>query len=237
MSAVAVRVDHDGAVPDAFATSRLDAVVLTPAHQALLGATLAPARRTEFVRLAEGRGAYILEDDYDGEFRYDGHPIGALQGLAPERVIYAGTVSKSLAPRLRLGWLVVPEALLEPIVEAKRRADRGTDVLSQLALAELVSSGDFDRHIRRMRLRYRRRRDALVDTLRTAAPERRSVGLVGLERFWHGNPRARGVVLGYGTPHEHDYPNALAQLGGLLSSFGAGDAPVRSPNRAASRSP
>lgn len=247
MTVVGVDVDHKGALPDVFATSGgPDAVVLTPAHQALLGATLAPARRSEFARLAEERGGYILEDDYDGEFRYDGHPIGALQGLAPDRVIYAGTASKSLAPGLRLGWLVVPDALLEPIVEAKRRADRGTDVLSQLALAELVSSGDFDRHIRRMRLHYRRRRDALVGTLRAAAPylqlrgiaaglhvvaelpagmaesnvlaaaERRSVGLVGLERFWHAAPRAQGVVLGYGTPHQHDYQNALARLEELL---------------------
>jgi len=163
-------VDRDGATPDVLASGGPDAVVLTPAHQALLGATLANHRRTEFVRLAAARGAYLLEDDYDGEFRYGGPPIGAMQGLAPEQVIYAGTASKSLAPGLRLGWLVVPDALLEPVVEAKRRADRGTDVLAQLAFAELVRSGAFDRHVRRMRLRYRRRRDHLIETMQATVP-------------------------------------------------------------------
>ena len=170
MSVVALPVDHDGALPATFRAATLDAVVLTPAHQAILGGTLANKRRTEFVRIAGEQNAYILEDDYDGEFRYGGPPIGAMQGLAPERVVYAGTTSKSLAPGLRLGWLVVPDDLLEPIVEAKRRSDRGTDVLAQLAMTELIGSGGFDRHIRRMRLRYRRRRDVLLDVLRTEVP-------------------------------------------------------------------
>lgn len=244
MSIVPVPVRHDGAVPGAYA----DAVVLTPAHQAILGATLASRGRTEFVRIAAEGGGYILEDDYDGEFRYDGPPIGAMQGLAPEHVVYAGTASKSLTPGLRLGWLVVPAALLDPVVEAKRRADRGTDVLAQLAFADLVSTGAFDRHIRRMRLRYRRRRDLLVETMAAALPGmtplgvaaglhlvaelpasggcteadieaaalRSSVGLVGLERFWHARPEASGVVLGYGTPAENDFAPAVARLVAML---------------------
>ncbi|MPY77651.1 MAG: aminotransferase class I/II-fold pyridoxal phosphate-dependent enzyme [Actinophytocola sp.] len=248
LTVVPLGVDDDGAVSESFGVT---AAVLTPAHQAPLGATLATQRRTEFVRLAEEHDAYLVEDDYDGEFRYDGHPIGALQGLAPERVIYAGTASKSLVPGLRLGWLVVPAALLDAVIEAKRRADRGTDVLNQLALAEFISSGGFDRHIRRMRLRYRNRRDAVLDTLRTAAPayrvrgtaaglhvvaglpdgmaeadvlaeaERQSIGLVGLEPFWHENPsRGRGLVIGYGTPHQHGFPSALAKLGEFLRTIG-----------------
>jgi GntR family transcriptional regulator/MocR family aminotransferase len=248
MRVAPLEVDRDGALPAAFAAVAPEAVVLTPAHQAVLGGTLANQRRTAFVRIAAQHGAYILEDDYDAEFRYEGPPIGAMQGLAPERVIYSGTTSKSLAPGLRLSWLVVPSILLEPVIEAKRRADRGTDVLGQLALAELIKSGAFDRHVRRMRLRYRWRRDALVESVHANAPgltlrgvaaglhvvaeladgsamsesdvltaaERHSVGLVGLERFWHDAPGAQGVVLGYGAPHEHDYRAALDRLAGLL---------------------
>lgn len=242
---VPMPVDALGSTPDALAAGAVDAVVLTPAHQALLGVPLANQRRTEFVRLATEQGAYLLEDDYDGEFRYDGQPIGAMQGLSPERVIYAGTVSKSLAPAVRLGWLVVPEELLEPVVEAKRRADRGTDVLGQLALAELIATGQFDRHVRRMRLRYRHRREALTDLLNAEAPdlvvrgvaaglhlvaelpgglaeetvtsaaERRAIGLVGLQRFWHGEPAWPGVVLGFGAPYQHEYDAALGRLGAL----------------------
>lgn len=144
--------------------------MLTPAHQAPLGATLDANRRTEFAHIAATRGAYLIEDDYDGEFRYDRHPVGALQGLAPEHVVYAGSASKSLAPGLRLGWLALPAALVDGVDEAKRRADRGTDVLAQLTFAELIESGALDRHIRRMRRRYRNRRDALVVTLGRCAP-------------------------------------------------------------------
>jgi len=106
-------------------------------------------------------GTLVVEDDYDGEFRYDRQPVGALQGLDPQRVVYAGTTSKSLAPGVRLAWLVLPPWLLEPVVEAKRLADRHTVALDQLVLAELLVSGGFDRHLRRCRLRYRRRRDRL----------------------------------------------------------------------------
>ena len=179
----------------------------------------------------------MIEDDYDGEFRYDRQPAGALQGLDPEHVVYAGTASKTLAPGLRLAWLVLPRALVEPVLEAKARAG-GTAVLEQLALAELIGSGAYDRHVRRMRTRYRRRRDALLALLEgrrtrgiaagqhlvvdvddedavVAAGEREGVALQGLARFWHGGG-APGLVLGYAAPPEHAYAGALAALGRAL---------------------
>lgn len=241
-------VDHGGARPEGF-NKRVAAAVLTPAHQAPLGATLVADRRTEFAHIAAARGAYLIEDDYDGEFRYDRHPVGALQGLAPEHVVYAGSASKSLAPGLRLGWLALPAALVDGVVEAKRRADRGTDVLAQLTFAELIESGALDRHIRRMRRRYRNRRDALVAALGRCAPgmpvlgisaglhavvalpERiseadvlkvahgRDIALTGLNPFWHGPSRhTDGIVIGYGTPPEHEYTTALAHLEQFLST-------------------
>ncbi|OBY33631.1 PLP-dependent aminotransferase family protein [Mycolicibacter kumamotonensis] len=245
---IPLEVDRDGARAAGFAASAA-AALLTPAHQAPWGATLAADRRAEFVRLAAARGGYVIEDDYDGEFRYDRHPVGALQGLAPEQVVYAGSASKSLAPGLRLGWLALPADLVEPVVEAKRRADRGTDVLAQLALAELIESGALDRHIRRMRRRYRHRRDALVATVADCAPtmplqgiaaglhavlllpegpseadilaaaQQRKIALTGLAPFWHGSAAAQGIVLGYGTPADHDYARALGHLGQLLGGL------------------
>lgn len=242
-----LEVDQAGAVPEGFAKS-VAAALLTPAHQAPLGATLDADRRTEFARLAAARGAFLIEDDYDGEFRYDRHPVGALQGLAPEHVVYAGSASKSLAPGLRLGWLALPAALVDGVVEAKRRADRGTDVLAQLTFAELIESGALDRHIRRMRRHYRNRRDALVATLDRRAPgmpvlgvsaglhavialpesiseaevlgaaHERDIALAGLTPFWHGTSRhTDGIIIGYGTPPEHEYATALARLGKLMS--------------------
>ncbi|PIB81029.1 PLP-dependent aminotransferase family protein [Mycobacterium celatum] len=250
LDVVPLDVDYAGAIPDSFNAKSVAAAVLTPAHQAPLGATLAAGRRAEFLRIAAQRGSYLIEDDYDGEFRYDRHPVGALQGLAPEQVIYAGSASKSLAPGIRLGWLAVPADLLDAVVEAKRRADRGTDVLAQLAFAELIDSGALDRHVRRMRRRYRQRRDALVDSLARnaaampvhgvsaglhavvslpepiteadvlAAAKERHIALTGLAPFWHLDGQgAPGLVLGYGTPSESDYPRALEYLRQLLRAF------------------
>jgi GntR family transcriptional regulator / MocR family aminotransferase len=152
-----VAVDAGGLQVDRLAELGADAVVVTPAHQFPLGPTLAAARRAELVRWARVADALVIEDDYDGEFRYDRQPVGAVQGLDPERVAYAGTASKTLAPALRLAWLALPPWLLEPVVEAKRLADRHSAVLDQLVLADLIVSGAFDRHVRRCRLRYRRR--------------------------------------------------------------------------------
>jgi GntR family transcriptional regulator/MocR family aminotransferase len=154
-----------------------DAVLLTPAHQFPLGQALAPGRRTQVVRWAVDTTGLIIEDDYDGEFRYDRQPVGALQSLAPEQVAYAGTASKTLAPGLRLGWLVVPAHLVDDVVAAKAAADRSCSTLDQLTLAELISSGGYDRHIRRRRLTYRRRRDLLVAELRRRVPRVRVLGI------------------------------------------------------------
>jgi GntR family transcriptional regulator / MocR family aminotransferase len=171
LEVVGVPVDADGVRIDALDRIDADALVLTPSHQWPTGAVLAPERRAAVLRWAEDRRALIVEDDYDAEYRYDRAPIGAMQGLAPDRVIYAGTASKTLAPGLRLGWLVVPRRLVGAVAEAKKLADRGSPVLDQLAFADFLARGDFDRHLRRMRPLYRRRRDALLAALAERAPD------------------------------------------------------------------
>ena len=153
------------------------AVLMTPAHQFPMGVPLHPDRRTAAVDWARSSGGLILEDDYDGEFRYDRQPVGALQGLDPERVVYLGTSSKSLAPGLRLGWMVLPQGLVAEVAEAKGVSDWATGALDQLTLAEFITSGAYDRHVRSMRLRYRRRRDQLVAALAERAPEVRVSGI------------------------------------------------------------
>jgi GntR family transcriptional regulator/MocR family aminotransferase len=152
-----LRVDGMGAVVGE--ADGADALLLSPAHQFPLGVTLHPRRRRE----AAARGGVVIEDDYDGEFRYDRQPVGALQALAPDRVVYAGTASKSLAPGLRLGWLVVPPRLLGPVTA---QLSAGPSALDQLTMAEFITSGAYDRQIRRARLAYRRRRDRLAAALR-----------------------------------------------------------------------
>ncbi|MER6994521.1 PLP-dependent aminotransferase family protein [Streptomyces sp. NPDC000410] len=153
------------------------AVLLTPAHQFPMGVALQPDRRAAAVDWARGGGGLILEDDYDGEFRYDRQPVGALQGLDPERVVYLGTASKALAPGLRLGWMVLPESMVGEVTTAKGVADWASGTLDQLTLAEFMASGAYDRHVRGMRLRYRRRRDQLVEALAERAPGIRVSGI------------------------------------------------------------
>lgn len=146
------------------------AVVLTPAHQYPTGATLHPERRHAVTRWARATGALIIEDDFDGEFRYDRNPVGAVHGMAPDHIAYVGTASKTLAPALRLAWVVLPGHLIEPVTEAKRYADSHTETLGQLILADLITSHAYDRHVRASRLRYRHRRDLLTACLRRRAP-------------------------------------------------------------------
>ncbi|WP_326679234.1 MocR-like pyridoxine biosynthesis transcription factor PdxR [Streptomyces sp. NBC_01237] len=153
------------------------AVLLTPAHQFPTGVPLHPDRRAAAVDWARSTAGLILEDDYDGEFRYDRQAVGALQGLDPERVVYLGTASKSLAPGLRLGWMVLPRGMVTEVAHAKGESDWMTSAPDQLTLAEFIVSGAYDRHVRSMRLRYRRRRDQLVAALAERAPDIRVGGI------------------------------------------------------------
>ncbi|MFI7359135.1 PLP-dependent aminotransferase family protein [Streptomyces avidinii] len=180
-----VEVDEDGARlgvppgrrPGEALPARARTLLLTPAHQFPTGARLLPARRAAAVEWARATGGVIVEDDYDGEFRYDRKPVGALQGLAPEHVVYAGSLSKSLSPALRLGWLVLPDHLRDRVLAAKGLRESWASALDQLALADFIECGAYDRHVRRMRLRYRDRRDQLVAVLAARAPEVRVTGI------------------------------------------------------------
>jgi GntR family transcriptional regulator / MocR family aminotransferase len=182
MDGVPVAVDEDGIDVEELARTRARAVVLTPAHQSPTGVVLAPARRQAVAQWAQAREATIIEDDYDAEFRYDREPVGALQGLAPAHVALIGTVSKSLAPAVRLGWIVCPPGLLREIAAAKASDDRGSPGLDQLALACLIESGRYDKHLRAMRAAYASKRQALIDALALHAPE---VQLRGLAAGFH----------------------------------------------------
>ncbi|MER8184274.1 PLP-dependent aminotransferase family protein [Kitasatospora sp. NPDC094015] len=167
---VGVPVDADGLDVAALAACGATVVVVTPAHQYPTGVVLAPARRAELIAWARESGAVVVEDDYDAEFRYDREPVGCLQGLAPDLVVHLGSLSKSMAPGLRLGWAVLPERFAADFRHAKRYADLGTGVIEQLSFAELLAGGGYDRHLRTVRAGYRSRRDALVDALRAELP-------------------------------------------------------------------
>jgi GntR family transcriptional regulator / MocR family aminotransferase len=188
MEAVPVAIDERGIEVNPLELSGVRAVILTPTHHFPTGTALAPERRQALVSWATEHDAMIVEDDYDAEFRYDRDPVGALQGLAPERVALIGTVSKSLAPSLRLGWVVCPAALLDAVTEEKRLSDRGSPGLDQLALARLIESGRFDRHLRQMRRVYAARRDTLLAALRQHAP---GVALSGLAAGFHAVAQLR----------------------------------------------
>jgi GntR family transcriptional regulator/MocR family aminotransferase len=243
---VPARIDERGVDVDRLRASGARAVVLTPAHQTPTGVVLAPDRRQALAAWAEECDGVIIEDDYDAEFRYDRQPVGLLQGLAPDRVVSIGTVSKSLAPTLRLGWLVCPTRLVEPIAQAKHLADRGSPGLDQLALAVLVESGRFDRHLRRMRAVYAARREALVAALAQHAPHleltglaagfhavarlhdrteddvisaarARAVGLHGIGRYTlAGSRHAPALVLGFGNLSERNIHKGIRMISDLV---------------------
>jgi GntR family transcriptional regulator / MocR family aminotransferase len=200
LAARPVPVDHDGAVIDQI--SDVAALLLTPSHQFPLGMPLAPQRRAQAVHWAARAEAVVIEDDYDGEFRYDRRAIGAMQALAPERVIYAGTASKTLAPAVRLAWVVVPGWLLPDVVAAKSLTGRPGSGLDELTLAELITSGDYDRHVRRSRLLYRRRRDRLVSALAAGMPGPRitgvAAGLQAVLRLGPGVPEVEVIAAAAG---------------------------------------
>ncbi|MFI6602171.1 PLP-dependent aminotransferase family protein [Nonomuraea sp. NPDC050536] len=214
------------------------AAFLTPAHQYPMGVPLHPARRQAACAWARATGGIVVEDDYDGEFRYDRQPVGALQGMAPEHVVYGGTVSKTLGPGLRLGWLVLPPWLVAPVVRAKEEADLYTETLNQLVLADLIATHAYDRHVRASRLRYRRRRDLLAsrfplegvpaglsallllaegeaEALKACA--RRGLALRGLTELHHDpTGRPEGLLIGYAAPSDSTYPTALTLLTDVL---------------------
>jgi GntR family transcriptional regulator/MocR family aminotransferase len=174
---VPVPVDGDGIDVDALDRAGVPAVVVTPAHQFPTGVVLAPGRRAALVAWARRTGGLIVEDDYDAEFRYDREPVACVQGLAPDVVALIGSASKALAPGLRLGWLAVPPPLRRAVAAGKATADLGGPVLEQLAFADLLATGGYDRHLRRTRRRHRQRRDALVAALARHLPAVRVSGV------------------------------------------------------------
>jgi GntR family transcriptional regulator/MocR family aminotransferase len=196
---VPIDVDDGGLRVEALDRADVDAVVLTPAHQFPLGVALSGERRTALLRWLRARDAIAVEDDYDAEYRYDRAAVGALQGLEPDRVVYAGSASKTLAPALRIAWLAVPPRLLDAVAAEKQLADRGTAHIEQHALAEFVAAGELDRHLRRMRARYRGRRDALVTALARALPEAEVQGI------------AAGLHATVRLPEGHDEQAILAE--------------------------
>ena len=242
---VPVPVDDDGICIDDLGDAR--AVLCTPAHQFPMGVVLSATRRARLIQWARQHDAWVVEDDYDGEFRYDRRPIGAMQGLDPDRVVYGGTASKSLAPGLGIAWLVLPPSLLEPVLDTKRLRRDAVSTIEQAALAEFIASGRFDRHIRSQRLQYRRRRDALVRLLASRTDlldvtgvsaglhvtafvrhrdERevldtalqRGIAMFGLGNHRIAMPHRHGLVIGYSRSQAHAFPTALDALKGVLDA-------------------
>ena len=167
---VPVAVDENGLRVERLGDLNVGAVYVTPANQYPTGAVLSAARRVALLAWASKQGAFVLEDDYDGEYRYDRESIGALQGLGPERVIYLGSASKTVAPVLRIGWVLAPQSLIGDLAQAKLDADRGSPGIDHLALAEFIERGHLDRHLRRTRLIYSRRRAQLATALEIYLP-------------------------------------------------------------------
>jgi GntR family transcriptional regulator / MocR family aminotransferase len=181
LEVVPIPVDAEGIRVEVLAGTAADAVVVTPAHQFPTGAVLSRERRAALIEWAEERERLIVEDDFDAEYRYDGSGLGALQGLAPERVAYIGSASKRLTPGMRLGWALVPSWLAWPLIQAKTIEDGGSEAIGQLALHDFIERGELDRHIRRTRLRYERRREALLAALAKRLPAARvGAGAAGL---------------------------------------------------------
>ena len=177
LETIPIPVDAAGIEVEALAAAAPDAVLVTPAHQFPTGVVLAPERRAQLLAWAESTGGLVIEDDFDSEYRYDRPPVGSLQGLMPERVVYCGSASKTLAPTLRLGWIVAPGELVRPLVDQVLYTVISPPQLEQRAFADFLLRGELDRHLRRMRLRYRRRRDVLVRALRRELPELEVRGL------------------------------------------------------------
>jgi GntR family transcriptional regulator/MocR family aminotransferase len=246
---VPVAVDEDGIDVEALAAADPDAVVVTPAHSLPSGAVLAAERRLALVEWARERRALVLEDDYDAELRYDHRgPAGTLQGLAPDVVVLAGSVSKTLAPALRLGWLCLPGDAVAAATIARGTFDGGGPRLEELALADLIASGAFDRHVRAARVRYREKRAALLEAIEVALPGARVRGIdaglhvllelpagveeaavvadalaagvrvQGLRDFTRAHPGPPALVLGYGLPTVRELREAVDAIAGACAA-------------------
>ena len=239
------RVDEHGMVVDALDA---DAALVTPAHQFPLGCVMTGERRRELLAWSRATSGLVIEDDYDSEFRYDRQPAGALQGLAPDHVVQLGTVSKTLAPALRLGWIVAPHNLAADLAAMKRLLDDFSPVLEQLTFTEFLASGRYYRHLRRARIVYHRRRDALhhalarhlpaatvtgvaaglhlvlrlpdrVDDMAIAADlDRAGIRVAPLSSFFVAAPEQTGLVIGYGRLHESAADRAVRTLGAVVRS-------------------
>jgi GntR family transcriptional regulator/MocR family aminotransferase len=242
LEVVPIPVDEGGLRVDALAATGASAVLLTPAHQFPTGAVLAPERRAALIEWAQAE-RLIIEDDYDSEYRYDRVAVGALQGLAPEQVVYIGSASKRLAPAMRLGWMLLPSWLTWELTAAKTIEDCGSEVIGQLALSDFIARGELDRHVRRMRLRYQRRREALLGALERWLPDasvsgadaglyelvmlpdgveeprllraaaERGVGAEGLALHRFAADGPPGVLLGYGNLSEPAIEQGVRLLG------------------------
>lgn len=173
LEVVPIPVDSEGLRVEALEREDVEVVLVTPAHQFPTGCVLGSERRTQLVEWAERGERLIVEDDFDSEYRYDRTAIGALQGLAPERVVYIGSASKRLAPAMRLGWMQLPSWLAWPLIQVKAIEDAGSEAIGQLALHDFIERGELDRHIRRTRLLYERRREALADAVADSLPDAR----------------------------------------------------------------
>jgi GntR family transcriptional regulator / MocR family aminotransferase len=254
-----IPVDRHGICIDRVARSGAGAVLVTPAHQYPTGVVLSPARRAELLEWARRRGTFIIEDDYDAEYRYDREPVGALQGLAPDRVVYVGSASKVLSPALRIGWVGVPEDLMSDVTRHKLLADRGSSALDQLSFADFVTRGELDRHLRRTRHIYRRRRDILVDALQQRCPgvringvaaglhllmelapgapedavvlaaQQQSIRVYGARPYWAGRNGPAALLIGYGSLHESRIPEGVERLARVLRGCRRGAARSAAP--------
>ena len=232
-----------------------DAVVVAPAHQFPTGAVLAPARRTALIEWATRTRGLVVEDDYDAEFRYDRTPVGAVQGLDPRRVAHVGTTSKTFAPGLRLGWISAPAELADDLRARKSAADSGSPAIDQLALADMLTSGEYERHVVHARNAYRRRRDLLLraltarfpglrvsgaaagmqlllplpgqadDTTLAEAAAAAGIGIMALSPLHLARSPDRGLLLGFGRLQEHKIAPAVDALWSVLSEAGAAPRP------------
>ena len=243
-------VDADGLRTGGLADAGVRAALLTPAHQFPTGVVLSPRRRRDLLDWAAAADALIIEDDYDAEYRYDRAPVPALQASAPGQVAYTGSTSKTLAPGMRLGWLVPPARLHADLVEAKHAADLGSPALPQLVLARLIATGELEQHIRLARKRQRIRRDALLRAVREQLPQARVQGVAaGLHLLitfpelalddrdlagrihqagvlvhplsWHREAAGPpGLVVGYAAYPPDQLREAAGRIAGVLSSTG-----------------